>query len=153
MTLFLRAAAALAGAAAFVCTAPASVAAPTTVDSSVNVLSADLLPGGKSVKLTVAVRCYTPPGSTAYLSTTIWQEHYLDPAYREAQGQTQVTCDGARHVYTFTATLTDFFADFLLTVGGAGTESSVQYCTPTSSDSTFCEGAGDLEREKVRIRR
>jgi hypothetical protein len=153
MKMFLRTAVALAGATALLLAAPAtSVAAPRTPDSSVNVLRVDLLPGGKAVELTVAVRCSTPADSTVHLSTTIWQEHYLEPDYREAQGQTQVTCDGARHVYVFTATLTEHFADSMLTAGGAGAESGVQYCVIEAPNETYCYGAGDLERERVRIR-
>lgn len=121
--------------------------------SSVVMQDAVLQPDKSSVQLTVEVTCTAPAEATSYLSTTLWQSYYLRKNYVEGQGQTQVSCDGQPHTYSFTATTTIFFADKRFHPGRAMTESGLQYCIQTDPETTVCTGIGELIRQSIRIHR
>ena len=136
-----------------------TLAAPAVAATVIDIVDADLMEGGAAVQVTVSVAC-DPIGDLdqAFLSLTLWQGTYPRPNYIEGFGSygeiggVSLVCDGTAHEYNFTVRPSVFYADKRFRPGSAMTESSVSICTLVAPETYSCRLAGELVRERIRIR-
>jgi hypothetical protein len=136
-----------------------AAAAPAQAASVIDIVHADRMQRGATVRITVDVTCDPiGAGSQAFFSLTLWQGTYPRRNYVEGSGSFGVVggdslaCDRTPHTYRVTVHPSSFYADRRFRVGRAWTESVVQVCTFVGSDGS-CRPVGDLVRQRTRIHR